>query len=40
MREKTNGIAEKDCAFCKIVKHELPAVVVQEDNDILAIMDL
>jgi histidine triad (HIT) family protein len=32
--------ADKDCPFCKMVKHELHAVVVQEDNDILAIMDL
>jgi histidine triad (HIT) family protein len=30
---------EKSCPFCKMVKNELDAVVVQEDNDILAIMD-
>ena len=31
---------EKSCPFCKMVKHELHAVVVYEDDDILAIMDL
>ena len=31
---------KKDCPFCKIVRHELPAVVVQENDDLLAIMDL
>ena len=29
-----------DCPFCKIARHELPAVVVQENDDLLAIMDL
>jgi histidine triad (HIT) family protein len=28
------------CPFCKMVKHELNPVVVHEDKDILAIMDL
>lgn len=31
---------EKNCPFCRMAKHELPAIVVYEDNDILAIMDL
>jgi histidine triad (HIT) family protein len=31
---------KRDCLFCKMTKHEIPAVVVQEDNDLLAIMDL
>jgi len=31
---------EKNCPFCKIVKHEVYAVVVCEDDEILAIMDL
>ena len=30
----------RDCPFCKIVRHEIPAVVVQENDDLLAIMDL
>jgi len=35
-----NTLNKKDCPFCKIAKHEIPAVIVQEDNDLLAIMDL
>jgi histidine triad (HIT) family protein len=31
---------DRDCALCKIVRQELKAVVVYEDNDILVIMDL
>jgi histidine triad (HIT) family protein len=31
---------ERSCPFCKMVKHELNAVIVYEDNDILTIMDL
>ena len=31
---------EKNCPFCKMVKHELNAVIVYEDNDILIIMYL
>jgi len=30
----------KGCPFCKMARHELPAVVIQEDKDILVIMDL
>ena len=30
----------RDCTFCKIAIHELPAVVVQEDNDLVIMMDL
>ena len=30
----------ESCPFCKMAKHKLRAVVVYEDNDILAIMDL
>jgi len=30
----------KGCPFCKMVRHELPSVVIQEDKDILVIMDL
>ena len=29
-----------DCIFCKIVAGELPAEVVQEDEDTIAFMDL
>ena len=35
-----NKLAEKDCPFCKMVRHELSHVLVQEDKDILASMDL
>ena len=35
--EKFNGT---DCPFCKIAMHQLPAVIIQEDDDLLAIMDL
>lgn len=31
---------EKNCPFCRMVRHELNAVVVYEDDEILAIMDL
>jgi histidine triad (HIT) family protein len=30
---------KKECPFCKIARHEIPAVVVREDNDLLVIMD-
>ena len=30
----------KECPFCKIARHELPAIVIQEESDILVIMDL
>lgn len=29
-----------DCIFCKIIKKEVPAVVVYEDNDVLAFKDV
>ena len=28
------------CPFCKMARHELPVVVIQENKDLLAIMDL
>lgn len=31
---------EKNCPFCKMVRHELVAVSIYEDDSILAIMDL
>ena len=31
---------DKSCPFCKVIKHELDAVIVYEDDDIMAIMDL
>ena len=31
---------EKNCPFCKMVRHERQAMIVYEDDDILAIMDL
>lgn len=33
-------LTDKDCPFCKMVRHELNHVMVQEDTDILVIMDL
>ncbi|MFA5056034.1 MAG: HIT domain-containing protein [Dehalococcoidia bacterium] len=33
-------MSNNNCPFCKMVKHELSPVVVQEDDEILAIMDL
>jgi len=33
-------MTDRDCPFCMMVKRELNAVVVQEDNDVLVIMDL
>lgn len=35
-----NRLAEDDCPFCKMVRHELSHLVVEENNDILAILDL
>jgi histidine triad (HIT) family protein len=35
-----NAATREGCAFCKIGRHELPTVVVEEDEDVLAIMDL
>ena len=29
-----------DCIFCKIVKKEIPATVVYEDDDVLVFMDI
>jgi len=29
-----------DCVFCKIVAKELPSIVVHEDEDVLAFMDI
>jgi histidine triad (HIT) family protein len=33
-------VADRNCAFCKIVAKELPAKVVHEDADVLAFEDL
>jgi len=33
-------MSDRGCPFCRIVRQELKAVVVHEDNDILVIMDL
>jgi histidine triad (HIT) family protein len=33
-------LAEDDCPFCRIGRHELDYVAVLEDGDILAVMDL
>jgi len=31
---------EKDCIFCKIVRKEIPAQIVYEDEDFLAFLDI
>ena len=31
---------EKDCVFCKIVRKEIPAHIVYEDDDYLAFLDI
>ena len=33
-------MSDPDCLFCRIVRHELKAVVVHEDKDVLVMMDL
>ena len=33
-------MSDRDCPFCKIAKRELPAVIVQEDHDLMVVMDL
>ncbi len=41
--ENSNGASEttiKNCIFCKIVKKEIPAKIVYEDNDFLAFLDI
>ena len=35
-----NKMTEKDCPFCKMVRHELNCVLLQEDKDVTVIMDL
>jgi len=31
---------EKDCVFCRIIKRELPAEIILEDEKIIAILDI
>ncbi len=31
---------ESDCIFCKIVKREIPAEIIYEDDDFLAFLDI
>lgn len=31
---------DPNCIFCKIVKHEIPAVVIYEDDEFMAFLDL
>lgn len=31
---------DPNCIFCKIVKHEVPAVVIYKDNNFMAFLDL
>lgn len=30
----------KDCVFCKIIRREIPASIVYEDNEVLAFLDI
>ena len=40
IKRRMDLLADEDCPFCKMVRHELNHVMVQEDTDILVIMDL
>lgn len=34
------GPTERDCAFCKIIRRELPAKIIHEDDDVIAFHDI
>jgi histidine triad (HIT) family protein len=33
-------VSDEDCIFCKIVAREIPALIIAEDDDVLAFMDI
>jgi histidine triad (HIT) family protein len=33
-------VSDADCIFCKIVAREIPALIIEEDGDALAFMDI
>jgi histidine triad (HIT) family protein len=33
-------VSDEDCIFCKIVAREIPALIIEEDDDVLAFMDI
>jgi histidine triad (HIT) family protein len=33
-------VSDADCIFCKIVAREIPALIIEEDDDALAFMDI
>jgi histidine triad (HIT) family protein len=33
-------VTNEDCIFCKIVAREIPALIIEEDDDVLAFMDI
>jgi histidine triad (HIT) family protein len=33
-------VTNEDCIFCKIVAREIPALIIEEDVDVLAFMDI
>jgi histidine triad (HIT) family protein len=33
-------VTNEDCIFCKIVAREIPALIIDEDDDVLAFMDI
>lgn len=35
-----NTIAQNDCPLCQIVNRELPSVIIKENENVMAIMDL
>jgi histidine triad (HIT) family protein len=39
-KEMANPEKREACLFCRIIKKELPSVVVHEDNNVIAILDV
>jgi histidine triad (HIT) family protein len=39
-RSRLPQVSDADCIFCKIVAREIPALIIEEDGDALAFMDI